>query len=194
MVGVGKVFASYASGELEDDDEVAVAHAGGAQEYAAASDAMVNIRATLASAASAQVISAESKQILETLAKEMFYADRSFDALLHRAAGRIPDLEHQAFADWLPRGRVDQKRDDAIAMLREIREFLETDPAPRQVQFTFQNTSAWERVLRTQGEEVNECATPPVVEELRLTGDFYRPSAVWLCHVSWPCARACAKA
>lgn len=174
MVGVGKVFASYASGELEDDDEVAVAHTGGAQGYAAASDAMVNIRATLASAASAQVISAQSKQILETLAKEMFYADRSFYALLSRSAGRIPDLEHQAFADWLPRGRVDQKRDDAIAMLREIREFLETDPAPKQAQFTFQNTSAWERVLRTQGEEVNESATPPVIEELRLTGDFYR--------------------
>jgi hypothetical protein len=162
------------SGELEDDDEVAVAHTGGAQGYAAASDAMVNIRATLASAASARVISAESKKILETSAKEMFYAERSFDALFHRSAGRIPDREHQAFEDWLPRGRVDQKRDDAIAMLREIREFLETDPGPKQVQFTFQNTSAWERVLRTQGEGANESPMPPVIEELRLTGDFYR--------------------
>ena len=135
--GVGEVFASYASGELEDDDEVAVAHAGGAQGYAAASDAMVNIRATLASAASARVISAKSKKILETLAKEMFYPDRSFDALLASSAGRIPELEHQALEVWLPQGRVDQKRDDAIAMLREIREFLETDPAPKQVQLTF---------------------------------------------------------
>jgi hypothetical protein len=174
MVGIGKVFASYASGELEDDDEVAVAHAGGDQGYAAASDAMVNIRSTLASAAVARVISAESKKILETLAKEMFYADRSFDALLYSSAGRIPDPEQQAFADWLPRGRIDQKHDDAINMLREIREFLETNPGPKQVQFTFQNTSPWERVLRTQGEGANESATPPVIEELRLTGDFYR--------------------
>jgi len=45
------------------------------------------------------------------------------------------------------------------------------------VQFTFQNTSAWERVLRTQGEGANESATPPVIEELRLTGDFYRRSS-----------------
>lgn len=174
MVGVGKVFESYASGELEDDDEVAVAHTSGIQGYAAASDAMVNIRATLASAASARVISPESKKILETLAKEMFYPDRSFDALLARSAGRIPELEHQGFEDWLPRGRVDQKRDDAIAMLREIREFLETEPGPKQVPFTFQNTSAWERVLRTQGEGAIESPTPPVIEELRLTGDFYR--------------------
>src|SRR5271155_2736328 len=100
MVGVGKVFASYASGEFEDDDEVAVAHTGGAQGYAAASDAMVNIRATLASAASALVISPESKKILETLAKEMFYPDRSFDTLLACSVGRIPDREHQALEDW----------------------------------------------------------------------------------------------
>jgi hypothetical protein len=29
-------------------------------------------------------------------------------------------------------------------------------------------------VLRTQGEGANESPTPPVIEELRLTGDFYR--------------------
>jgi hypothetical protein len=179
MVGVGKVFAAYAAGELEDDDEVAVAHAGGAQGYAASSDAMVNIRATLAAAASAQVISAESKETLETLSKEMFYADRSYGALLERSAGRIPDREHQAFADWLPQGKIDQKLDDAIAMLRTIAEFLETDPGPKQVRFTFQNTSPWERVLRTQGERAqgesaNESSVPPVIEELRLSGDLYR--------------------
>ena len=47
MIGVGAVFEAYRDGALEDDDEVAVAHAAAEHDYRAGSEAMVNIRATL---------------------------------------------------------------------------------------------------------------------------------------------------
>src|SRR5262245_35033808 len=46
MEGVGEVYEAFRRGEIEDDDEVAVAHAHAEQGYRALSEAMVNIRAT----------------------------------------------------------------------------------------------------------------------------------------------------
>src|ERR1700693_6209837 len=46
MVGGGAIFEAYRDGVLEDDDEVAVAHALAENCYRTGSDAMVNIRAT----------------------------------------------------------------------------------------------------------------------------------------------------
>ena len=47
MRGVGEVYRAYADGVLEDDDEVAVAHAGAEDGFRPISDSMVDIRATL---------------------------------------------------------------------------------------------------------------------------------------------------
>src|SRR5262249_44494078 len=57
MTGAGWIFEQFASGALEDDDEVAVAHAGADAGYAAASEAMVNLRRTLAAAEKAATVS-----------------------------------------------------------------------------------------------------------------------------------------
>ena len=50
MRGVGRIFEAFRDGALEDDDEVAVVHGPAELDYLAASEAMVNIRATLARA------------------------------------------------------------------------------------------------------------------------------------------------
>ena len=44
MVGVGEVYRMYASGELMDDDEVALAHGDEDSGYRPASEPMVNLR------------------------------------------------------------------------------------------------------------------------------------------------------
>src|SRR5262249_25016326 len=51
MVGVGRVYEAFERGELEADDEVAIAHAAAEDGYRPLSEAMVNIRATLGAAA-----------------------------------------------------------------------------------------------------------------------------------------------
>ena len=58
MQGVGHVFQDFRDGVLEDDDEVAVVHAPAEIGFVAASEAMVNIRRTLAVAESEAVIGA----------------------------------------------------------------------------------------------------------------------------------------
>ena len=86
MRGVGRIFEAFRDGALEDDDEVAVMHGPAEIGFPPASEAMVNIRATLALAEAKGVIGAESRRALEAFAKALFFADRNWPALL--AGGR----------------------------------------------------------------------------------------------------------
>jgi hypothetical protein len=65
----------------------------------------------------------ETRVTLEAIAKGLHYPDRNYPTIL-RLAERT-DLQRSEIAalqDWLPRGRVDQKRDDALLMLHRIAE------------------------------------------------------------------------
>lgn len=86
MEGVGAIFSAYQQGELEDDDEVAVAHAPAEHGYRSLSVALVNMRATLAAARQAEVISPDSATALLALARSRFYPERGYARLLADAA------------------------------------------------------------------------------------------------------------
>src|SRR6185369_4259068 len=103
MVGVGEVFRAFASGELEDDDEVAVVHqAGGQQGYRATSEALDNIRATLASAAAEGVVRPADRDAIIAVAKGLFYPERSVDAAIAACRARGVALEALApLQAWL---------------------------------------------------------------------------------------------
>ena len=153
MRGVGVVFEAYRDGALEgagepfeDDDEVAVVHGPADSGYLAGSEAMVNIRCTLARAERAGVIGAPTRARLAGLAKALFFPERSYERLLHDAqAAGLPVSELAALQAWLPKGRVNQKRDDALAMLEAMRAFLEGNPGRAEAQFRFERTTLWER-------------------------------------------------
>jgi hypothetical protein len=182
MIGVGSIFEAFKSGELEDDDEVAVAHAPEAQGYRAASEAMVNIRSTIASATSAGVVGPETAGSLVRIAKGLFYPDRCYPILLARGLEqRLPAAEIDALRGWLRLGQINQKRLDALAMLRAIKEHLAGDRAPKQVLYHFEHTDAWEETRRSVGQRspvatssAEERATPvdAILDELRIAGDF----------------------
>src|SRR6266851_1859088 len=76
MRGVGRVFEDFAAGVLRDDDEVTVLHAGSELGFRPLSEAMVDIRATIAKAASAGVISSRTAAHLIALAKATFFKER----------------------------------------------------------------------------------------------------------------------
>ena len=149
MDGVGWIFEQYRDGAIEDDDEVAVLHGPAETGYVALSEAMVNIRRTLAAAASAGVLDADAAAALTRIAKALFYKERSYAALLDRA-GRagLPAAAIDRFAAWLPRGRVDQKRLDALAMLRRMRDRLAAGLPPKQVRYHFEHSRAWDAARR----------------------------------------------
>jgi hypothetical protein len=179
MEGVGGIFEAFRDGLLEDDDEVAIAHAPADFGYVPASEAMVNIRATLASAETNQVIGPLTRVRLEQIAKRLYYPDRTYATLvrLGRASG-VSAGELDAFFRWLPEGIVDQKRADAVLMLRTIRERLENGLKPKQVRFSFAYTSAWHDARAHAGEFVDSSTEgslfSDVAEELQLRREYSR--------------------
>lgn len=181
MRGVGRIFEAYRDGALaqsgdgasEDDDEVAVVHGPAESGYIAASEAMVNIRCTLANARRAGVISAETLATLTGIAKTIFFADRSYDLILERArAAALPEPQLAALQAWLPAGRVNQKRADAVAMLGAMREFLSGDPAPARARFHFEHTTLWDRALSTiTAAAPHDPEEAALLDEIRLQGE-----------------------
>lgn len=177
MQGIGEIFTAYREGRFppfgdpfEDDDEVAVIHGPAELGFPAASEAMVNIRATLAAAAQAGVIAERSRDRLAEKAKTRFYAERGFDILLQDAGGAVPAGELDALAKWLPRGRVDLKRRDALALIQVLADASRNPPADVP-HFRLERTTLWENVVREM--EALPPPTSPVLDELRLLGDDY---------------------
>ena len=182
MEGVGTVFELYRDGILEDDDEVAVAHGPAELGYLACSEAMVNIRQTLRKAERVSIISPELRKALEKIGKGLFYPDRSYPMLARCASERgIPEADLSRLRRWLPKGRVDQKRTDALAMLRLIRRRLSKGLERKKVAYSFEHTSMWESAWRQAAEvRIDSNAQSSVVindsllDELRLEGDQYK--------------------
>lgn len=138
MVGIGKIYENFASGILEDDDEVAVFHGPKELGYPALSEAMVNIRVTIDKAVKQNVISKTAGDSLIHHAKSLFYKDRSYANILSLASQDIKKLK-----DWLPGNKIDQKKIDAVEMLRAILSFKEQGPfVPG---FQFNETIYWQR-------------------------------------------------
>lgn len=148
MEGVGAVFQAYADGRLEDDDEVAVTHGPAELGYPCLSEAMVNIRRTLSDAHAAGVLSIAMRRQLEEIAKDLCYRDRNYGRILREAEEEIDPLEISAFRDWLPVGRVDQKREDALALLKQIQTRLASGTLSVRPLYAFEHTAMWEAVAR----------------------------------------------
>ncbi|MBV9430857.1 MAG: TfuA domain-containing protein, partial [Hyphomicrobiales bacterium] len=75
MRGMGRIFEAFRDGALEDDDEVAVLHGPAEIGHLPASEAMVNIRATLAFAETKGVLGERSRRAIEICAKSLFFGD-----------------------------------------------------------------------------------------------------------------------
>lgn len=127
MRGVGEIYRMYADGVIEDDDEVALAHAGPDDGYRALSEAMVNVRATLDAACSAGVLAAGEAAAVCEIAKRMYFPDRTYPAIWRAAAlAGLSATVLDGLRRFVATSRVDLKRRDAIAMLHAIRDM--TDP------------------------------------------------------------------
>lgn len=178
VTGVGWVFEQYRDGLLEDDDEVAVTHGPAENGYAAQSEAMVNIRQTLAAAVAAAVISPATGAALIDLAKARFYPERSYPLLLTAGAqAGLPAAELTALRRWLPENRINQKRLDGLAMLRAMRHDLAAEPGAKQVRYRFEHTIWWDHAQRfagsAEGDDAETVLLDALIDELRLDGDTY---------------------
>lgn len=185
MRGIGTIFEAYRDGVLEDDDEVALLHGPAETGYAALSEAMVNVRASLDRAAADGVVDRALRDDLEALAKQIFYQDRTWPAILDAARWEAGSEPLDRLAAWLPGGRVDQKRIDALALLDAVGEMLAEAPAPFCATFAFEHTDMWEMgvsssfgaAVRTDGGGGAEHRAR-ILDELRLDVSAYEQSMI----------------
>jgi hypothetical protein len=142
MIPVGRIAEAYQRGLLTDDDEVAVAHLPAEHGYRAVSEAMVNIRATLAAAEAEGVLTPALRVDLDASAKALYYPERTWPRILVEARERgIPRSAFRAFRLWLPGGRRDVKRADALALLTLLAQG--GPPPPPVPAFIFEPTVWW---------------------------------------------------
>jgi hypothetical protein len=145
MKGVGHIYQQYRTGELTDDDEVAVLHGPAEVDYIQVTEAMVNVRATVDRARQSGIVEPDLASALVEIAKSLFFKDRTYEAVLKLATGRgLAQEALNRFAAWLPRGQVDQKRIDAEEMLHAMIAHLESGVTPLEVAYQLAHTFAWE--------------------------------------------------
>ena len=176
MRGVGRIFEAFRDGTLEDDDEVAVVHGPAELDFVAASDAMVNIRATLTRAEAEGIVSADTRSGLEAVGKALFFPQRSWRALLAAARTQQVASEDEVgeLERWLPGNTVDQKREDALEMLAAMK----GEPAAAATErpsFRFERTHLWDNLVATRADDQSDRSesgllATSVVDELRLRG------------------------
>jgi hypothetical protein len=149
MNGIGRIYEAFRDGILEDDDEVAVLHGPEELGYPAVTEAMVDIRVTLAAAEQSRVIAPPLAAGLIATAKSIFYKNRTYPAILRAATEQdLPQAALQDLAAWLPTGKVDQKIRDALALVSAVSAHLAAGLTPLRVTYTFANTAAWEAASR----------------------------------------------
>ena len=126
MIGVGRVFEMYMTGEVEADDEVALVF--DAETGRAHSLPMVNVRVALDAARKDGIITAAEEKELVRLLKEQYFPQRTYPMMFRLAseAGAISAETRGRLETFLKNGAPDAKSDDAIRLLQEVKRISAT--------------------------------------------------------------------
>jgi hypothetical protein len=148
MEGVGRIFDAYRTGELEDDDEIAVAHGPAESGYRNLSVAMITIREGLQRAEHQGIIAPSVHRLLVDIAKAQFYPERSWAALEDLGAARgAPQADLVRLRDFVKRGNPDLKAEDARTLLRRIADIGADGPVPPRPRFVLEKTRFWFQMI-----------------------------------------------
>jgi len=155
MTGIGTIYRRYATGEIIDDAEVAQLHAPEELNYLPLTEPMVNVEPTLALLDREGVVSAAAVRALSEAARRIHYSERTYAEIIRRSTALDLD-EAQAAGAWLQVYAIDQKRQDALAVLDWLRN--QPDVVPRAPHdWDFQETTQWLQLLHAVKEEERQC-------------------------------------
>jgi hypothetical protein len=144
MIGVGAVFAAYASGVLVDDDAVGQIHGPAELGYVPLSEPLVNVAATVDLLAGERLISAEEHGAILAAAKTMFFKARTFPAILANTS--LDGARAEEIRQLCARHRCDVKRADALSLLNLIEAADDIRGQPP-AGWKFAETQMWTRLL-----------------------------------------------
>ena len=149
MRGVGRIFEAYRDLVLEDDDEVAVAHAMRDDGYRSLSTAMVSIRFGLDALRVQNRISSEQHDTLCAHAKSQHYNVRSWaDTYAYARTSRMGGEVLEAIAAVA--NQPDAKANDAMALLRHLATTGDTPEAAPVPCFVLEQTGLWRDLVQSQ--------------------------------------------
>lgn len=112
MIGIGEIYQQYKTGKIIADDEVTVTHSSNAH-YGKTVTALINDRFTLQKAITAGVIDENEANTLIQQLKKLPYFGRSLYI-------ESKKLGHRGLGEWLEHNYIDQKKKDALALLRTL--------------------------------------------------------------------------
>lgn len=156
MQGVGAVFRLFRTGELLDDDEVALLHTGADDGFRALSEPMVNVRATVQHARDAGILDAPIAQKLIDTAKRLHFSRRTLSNILVEAD--LSSSDAGAAREVFRTQYVDLKATDARLLLECVHEMLIQDsPQTRPMVRSrgFERLYNNERTVRHSGTEIS---------------------------------------
>jgi len=109
---------------------------------------MVNIRASLAKARSAQLFAPSEETVLTNCAKSLFYKDRNWERILRVGleAG-VSSRKIERLSLWLSKNEVDVKRQDAKLLLAALKEHKDFRAECGSI-LEFPNTLYWKDLYR----------------------------------------------
>ena len=153
MRGIGRVFEAYRDLVIEDDDEVAVAHATREDGYRSLSTAMVSIRFGLDGLRDAGRLSAGHHRLLCDYAKSQHYNVRSWaDTYAHALGIGLGEDVLAALRDVS--AETDAKARDAIALLRHLADLGDGPEDIATPDFVLEQTGLWRDLAQSQDARV----------------------------------------
>lgn len=185
MIGIGEIYKAFKNGALPpfnglvDDDEVAVVHGPPETDYLAVSEALVNIRHTLAAALTQHVIDRPTHDELVRQAKLTHFTERSHAHLLTQGYEKgLCAKTLEQLSSWLPHGKIDQKRDDALLLIQTLAHHMQQPRTRMQATFNFEQTEIWRDAVATIHGEQRASDSPDrlqsaIIDELRLDKTHY---------------------
>jgi hypothetical protein len=119
MTGIGQVYEMYRSGEICDDDEVAMTF--DAESLSPLCEPMVNIRVALAAAVTRGVVGEGTAATAARIAKELYFPDRSYARVVAEMSRRGTGEDLSGLLAFLTSDAPNAKEGDALDMLRAMR-------------------------------------------------------------------------
>ncbi len=144
--GIGTIFGWYRDGVIDGDDEVALLHESGEDDYFPLTIPLVNLRWNLLAAEQHGVIGSSEAALVLERAKRLCFTERSLDAILSplRDSPLRDTLDVASVETWLQNHGRDLKKLDALAALdwaasQPLSSSVTTRPVPRDYELVHVN-------------------------------------------------------
>lgn len=120
MIGIGRVYKAYKTGEIESDDDVAVVFnpETGKQHC----EALITMNYNFKRACREGIISSEDLEELNSTAKKIFYPKRTYRSVIMKSG--LDADKKDILINYIDEKGIDIKREDALLVLKYIKENL----------------------------------------------------------------------